>query len=62
VTWQRKTALFILFIVVLCLGYDGVAFYKGGISATISDLIYTKSYQIPAIPLAFGMLMGHFFL
>lgn len=61
-SWQRKTVFFVIAVTILILGYDGIAYWKGGLPATISSLISTQGHTIEAIPFAFGLLMGHFFL
>jgi hypothetical protein len=61
-SWQRATVFFVIGITIFILGYDGIAYWRGGLSATISSLISTEGHTIEAIPFAFGLLMGHFFL
>jgi hypothetical protein len=47
--------------VILLALYDVFAFARGGTPNTISFIIITWSKDYPIIPLAFGILMGHFF-
>ena len=60
--WQRTTVWFVVAVTSLILIYDGIAYWQGGLPATISTLISTQGHTIEAIPFAFGLLMGHFFL
>ncbi len=49
--------------VVLIVGaIDIVLAARGGKAATISVALTNWSKEYPAIPFAFGLLMGHFFL
>jgi hypothetical protein len=41
--------------------YDIIALIAGGVTATISYVIWSNSKFIPFIPFGFGTLMGHFF-
>lgn len=60
--WKRITAWFILAAVIIIIGYDAFVMYKAGNTATISHFMYTEAFKVPAIPFAWGLLMGHFFL
>ena len=55
------TTLVIIVALTLLLAYDLYALYKGGMKNTISWVIYSASLKYPVIPLAAGILMGHFF-
>lgn len=61
-TGKKITAIVVVLSVVLLGGYDVFAVLKYGIEGTISHLIYTESFNYPAIPFFMGCLMGHFFL
>jgi hypothetical protein len=59
--WQKASIAVIFATVILVGGYDLVAEYFGGNNSTISVIITYASSKIPAIPFAFGFLMGHWF-
>ena len=48
--------------VVILVAYDLYALKKGGVKMTLSSVLIRYSRTIPAIPFAFGLLMGHIFL
>jgi len=58
----KWTIVFIILVTVGVLGTDAGIAMKWGGDATISTVITTYSHKILAIPFAFGLLMGHFFL
>lgn len=60
-TWQKITVWFIFVFVVLALGYDVIAFTRGGLDSTISWILYSQSKNYPMIPFGLGLLMGHLF-
>lgn len=47
--------------VVLLLGYDCYAVFRGGVKNTISWQMTALSQRYPFIPFAMGFLMGHFY-
>jgi hypothetical protein len=62
---KRVTVIIIVVATVGLTLYDIAAVAIGGINATISSVIWQASYTEPygaAIPLAFGLLVGHLFL
>ena len=58
---QKITAWVIFAAVVMLLGYDVIAYLRGGVSGTISWVIYEQSKEYEAIPFFLGFLMGHLF-
>lgn len=59
---KKTTIWFCLIVTVFILLADVYFLVKGGSDSTISTIITTYSHKIPAIPFAFGLLCGHFFL
>lgn len=55
------TSIVILSAVVILLGYDVFAIYKGGTEASISHMVIEWSYKYPIFTFSFGVLCGHFF-
>jgi hypothetical protein len=59
---MRKVTIILIYSAIIILGvYDIVAFLQGGSDATISAILLQESRKNPAIPFAFGFLMGHLF-
>ena len=59
---MRKWTVIIIWLAIVGLaGYDILAMIKGGSEATISYILLQSSKDNPAIPFAFGFLMGHLF-
>ena len=58
---NKVTGLVILAIVLLVIAVDIVLATFYGSDGTISWWLWTESHNWPAIPFAFGVLMGHFF-
>jgi len=56
----KLTKLFIVGITLFIIAYDVFA-YLYGHDSTISQVIYSWSIKFPLLPLAVGVLMGHFF-
>lgn len=51
----------LLALLALLLGYEGLALGNATPGDTISEVIWELSDRWPVVPLAFGLLMGHFF-
>ena len=58
---KNITKIIILSAIVILGVYDIIALIGGGTEATISYIILAESRRNPAIPFAFGFLMGHLF-
>jgi hypothetical protein len=58
---MNLTRWIIVGVVAIVGAIDIVLAIYGGMNATISFNITQWSHQYPAIPFAFGFLMGHFF-
>lgn len=59
---MNVTKWIIVSIVVLGAALDVVLAVMFGVDMTISVQLTKWSHEYPAIPFAFGLLMGHFFL
>lgn len=60
-TLRQWTIFVILLSTVLIIGWDILAYVKGGGVATISSVILDTSRKAPPLPFAFGFLCGHLF-
>lgn len=60
-TGQVITGWFIVTQICLWAAWDCYAAYRWGSDATESRIIADVAYQYPIVPLAVGVLMGHFF-
>lgn len=58
---KKITGLFIVFGILIIAIYDTYALIAGGISSTISSVIFNDCKVDPMIPLGFGVLIGHLF-
>lgn len=58
---KQATTIFIIGVILIILGWDGFAMYKGGVGASISHTIIKWSYEFPAFTFAIGFVMGHLF-
>lgn len=58
--YKRLTAIILVSVTILLIGYDIFAAMHGN-DSTISLVIQTISNRHAIIPFAFGVLMGHFF-
>jgi len=58
-TWPRRTAVFVVAIIVLCIGWDVVAALLGGEESTISYVVASASYRWPVVAFAGGFLAAH---
>lgn len=59
---RARTGVFILCFLIVGLAWETYATTTGGSEASISWTIYSYSVQVPFIPLAVGVLMGHLFI
>jgi len=61
-TWGRKTAWFILVILIVIAVWDTFAMLKAGAPASITYFMRTEGQQYPVIPFLWGCITGHFWL
>lgn len=60
-TWRTFTVVLLVILPALVIAYDVLAVWRGGATATISNVILTVSLKRPIIPFAVGLLCGHLF-
>jgi hypothetical protein len=56
------TKIFLAVTAVVVIVFDIIVYAKGGGIATISDVVMMWAKKISFLPLAYGVLTGHFFL
>lgn len=59
--FELITVIVMVATVIALLAYDVYAIKKGGVEASISQVMLNSSKKFPLIPFLFGMLCGHFF-
>ena len=57
--WRQITIYFCVLALIIILGYDAFACFKGGNYATISGLFWSLSKTYPMVPFLLGVLVGH---
>jgi hypothetical protein len=60
--YRLITKIFLAVTAVLVIVFDIIVYAKGGGIATISDVVMMWAKKISFLPLAYGVLTGHFFL
>ena len=60
-TWRKATKTLIPVLVALAIVYDIIAYWCGGVGATISRATLAWARNWPIIPLSVGVLCGHLF-
>lgn len=58
---RNITRIFLLTVVVLAVGYDIYAVKTGGTEASISWVVASWVYDVPAAAFAIGFVCGHLF-
>jgi hypothetical protein len=60
--YRLITKIFLAITAVVVIVFDIIVYAKGGGIATISDVVMMWAKKISFLPLAYGVLTGHFFL
>lgn len=59
--WKTITVIFCISMGAIAIGYDVLADREGGVTATISRVVWNSAHEYPLIPLLVGILLGHLF-